>query len=175
MQVGPHDEQDVLLKKSIHVLQQIQETVTVRHHTRTSLGWIHRAVFEREFGQRLCENLCSCVASQDKVLQKELTGLMSTMNETCVHANLVLTDEELLAVAAEAQFCLNDHELLGYALSNSEAGPRELARLLHSSSCATSDFITDAVRVRAQRLLRPRAPGGQPKAACYFGKEIKGD
>ena len=58
MQVGPHDEQDVLLKKSIHVLQQIQETVTVRHHTRTSLGWIHRAVFEREFGQRLCKNLC---------------------------------------------------------------------------------------------------------------------
>lgn len=85
--------------------------------------------------------LCSCVVSQDKVLQKELTGLMGTINESACVANLVLTDEELLAVAAEAQFCLNDHELLGYAFSKSDADPGELAWLLRLLSRATSDFV----------------------------------
>jgi hypothetical protein len=157
VQVAPHDEQDVLLKQAIYVLQQIQETVTVRPplHRLPFVGFIEPSSMNSPTVFVRMSN--SFVVSQDKLLQKELAGLMGKINESASVANLVLTDEELLALAAEAQFCLNDHELLRYAFWNNEA------RVLHPSSRATSDFeLTQFVCVRSGCFGLAHQEGSSP-------------
>jgi hypothetical protein len=115
LQVGDDAEQDLLLKKAIHVLSQIQETSTVRSISRgfhRDVSTIHiRNVSVIECARTHTRR----VESQDKLLQKEMAGLMSTLHASA-SAELALSEDDLLAVAAEAQFCLSDQQLVGYAL-----------------------------------------------------------